>query len=127
MRKDSKIKIAANESKEYSFSAGEGLRSDIHQIDDKNAYSIEEKMQHKEMIHCYIKFVEKLPKNYYEVYVLSDFDHLSNSEISKKLSISLETVKIRLHRARTKLYDALKANCQCFQNDHGELVGELKQ
>jgi RNA polymerase sigma-70 factor (ECF subfamily) len=70
--------------------------------------------------------VKQLPRSYYVVYVLSEFEHLSSEEIGRRLSVSPGTVKIRLHRARAKLYDELRRNCQCYHNAHGELMGEPK-
>jgi RNA polymerase sigma-70 factor (ECF subfamily) len=77
-----------------------------------------------EMIACYLDYVSQLPRRYYLVYVLSEFEDLSNEEIARRLSLTLGTVKICLHRARVKLYDELRRNCRCYQNERGELMGE---
>ena len=69
---------------------------------------------------------EPLPKSYYDVYVLSEFEELPDKTISKRLSLPLETVKMRLHRARTKLYNELRSHCRCYYNERGELMGDLK-
>ena len=45
-------------------------------------------------------------------------------EIARRLGLSLATVKIRLHRARARLYDELRRNCRCYVNERGELMGE---
>ncbi len=79
-----------------------------------------------EMVRCYLDYVERLPANYYAVYVLREFEELSNEEIAHRLSLSLDTVKIRLHRAREKLHEELRQNCRCYQNERGELMGEPK-
>jgi len=77
-----------------------------------------------EMIACYVEYVKQLPPSYYEVYTLSEFEHLSNEDIARRLSLSVGTVKIRLHRARTRLNEELRRNCQCYYNERGELMGE---
>jgi RNA polymerase sigma-70 factor (ECF subfamily) len=79
------------------------------------------------MVACYLDYVKQLPRSYYVVYVLSEFEHLSNEEVAQRLSVSLGTVKIRLHRARVRLHEALRRNCQSYQNDRGELMGEPKR
>ena len=79
------------------------------------------------MVACYLDYVKQLPPSYYAVYLLSEFEHLSNEEIARRLSLSLGTVKIRLHRGRAKLYEELRRNCQCYQNGRGELMGEPKR
>lgn len=103
------------------------MKLDYQQINDKNAYSVEEKIFKREMMDCYFQFVKKLPENYHRVYILSEFMGLSNSEISSHLSISVETVKIRLHRAKSKLYEILRTHCVCFHNEHGEIQAGLKE
>ena len=76
------------------------------------------------MIACYLDYVGRLAPTYYEVYALSEFEHLANDEIARRLGLSLATVKIRLHRARARLYDELRRNCRCYVNERGELMGE---
>ncbi len=78
------------------------------------------------MIQCFINFVKKLPKHYYDVYGLSEFEKLSEKAIAKRLALPLETVKMRLHRARAKLYDQLRMNCRCYHNERGEFMGDRK-
>ncbi len=96
----------------------------LSRIPDRESRTAEEKAIKKEMVECYLNYVEQLPLNYYEVYALSEFEGLPNEDIAKRLSISLHTVKIRLHRARAKLYEELRRNCKCYYNERGELMGE---
>jgi RNA polymerase sigma-70 factor, ECF subfamily len=94
----------------------------IEQIADKKQKSQDEKLIRQEMIQCYLDFVKKLPKNYHEAYVLSDFEGLSDKDIADRLALPLETVKIHIHRARKKLYDNLRTHCHCFYGESGELL-----
>ncbi len=96
------------------------------QIPDTKSRTPEEMVIRNEMMECYLTFVELLPPNYYEVYVLSEFEDLSNEEIAQRLSVSLDNVKIRLYRARTQLYDQLRRSCRCYYNERGEIMGDLK-
>lgn len=52
--------------------------------------------------------IAKLPEIYRDPFILSDIEHLSNSEICNLLGLSLPAVKSRLHRARLALRDALQ-------------------
>jgi RNA polymerase sigma-70 factor (ECF subfamily) len=79
-----------------------------------------------EMVACYLDYVKQLPPIYSEVYLLGEFENLSNEEIARRLSLSVGTVKIRLHRARTQLNEKLRTNCRCYYNERGELLGEPK-
>jgi RNA polymerase sigma-70 factor (ECF subfamily) len=75
---------------------------------DEDAGPIDERPLHdtllmrKDMNDCIRGIVESLPADYRTVLVLSEFEGLTNSEIAGIAGISLDTAKIRLHRARTK-------------------------
>lgn len=105
---------------------GEGEPA-ISRVPDTRSRTPEEAVARNEMVACYLDYVNQLPASYHEVYVLSEFEHLSNEEIAGRLSLSLGTVKIRLHRARAKLHEQLRRNCQCYHNGRGELMGEPKR
>ncbi len=108
-----------------SHQPGGGTEEDaLSQVADTRSRTAEESLVRSEMIQCFFDFVGKLPKNYYEVYMLSEFEGLPDRAISRRLSLPLETVKMRLHRARTKLYDELRANCRCYYNERGEIMGD---
>jgi len=99
----------------------------ISRIPDGRSRTPEQTAIRNEMIACYLDYVKQLPRSYYAVYVLSEFEDLSDDDIARRLSLSLGTVKIRLHRARTRLNEALRRNCQCYHNERGELMGEPKR
>ncbi len=81
-------------------------------------------MARREMVTCYLDHVRRLPPAYREVYALSELEGLPNEDIARRLSLSLATVKIRLHRARAQLYADLRRHCRCYPNNRGELMGE---
>ncbi len=95
-------------------------------IADSRSRTAEEIAVRGEMIQCYLDFVRQLPGKYYDVYVLSELEELPDKAISKRLSLPLETVKMRLHRARGMLYQELRAHCRCYFNERGEIMGDLK-
>ena len=80
----------------------------------------------KDMNDCIRGVVDSLPADYSTVLVLSEFEGLTNSEIAEIISISLDTVKIRLHRARTKLRKALEAKCNFYRDERNELSCDRK-
>lgn len=96
----------------------------VSQAQDTASRSPEQTAIRNEMVACYLDYVRRLPRRYYVVYVLSEFEDLSNQEIADRLSLSLGTVKIRLHRARALLYGELRRNCRCYENERGELMSE---
>lgn len=89
--------------------------------------SPEEEAMRNEMVACYLDYVNQLPPRYLEVYALSELEGLSNEEIAGRLSLSVGTVKIRLHRARAQLGNKLRCECQPYRNERGELMGEPKR
>ncbi len=80
----------------------------------------------KDMNECIRGIVDSLPENYRTVLVLSEFEGLANAEIAEVLGISLDTVKIRLHRARTRLRKELEAKCNFYHDDRNELACDRK-
>jgi RNA polymerase sigma-70 factor (ECF subfamily) len=51
-----------------------------------------------------------LPRHYREVFLLADFEERTNSEIARKLGLTLAAVKSRLHRARRMLRTSLQCH-----------------
>lgn len=98
----------------------------VSHIPDARARTPEETAARNEMIACYLDYVRQLPAPYYEVYVLGEFEHLSNEEIARRLALPLSTAKMRLHRARAMLNTELRKNCRCYYNERGEIMGEPK-
>jgi RNA polymerase sigma-70 factor (ECF subfamily) len=93
---------------------------------DSGERTPEETALRNEMVACYLDHVRQLPRSYYDVYALSELEELSNAEIAARLSISVGAVKIRLHRARARLHEALRSHCRCYVNDRGELMAAPK-
>ena len=74
--------------------------------------SLEQQLLRIERKECFMEFVHRLPVKYRTVVVLSELEELKNSEITEILGLSLDVVKIRLHRGRTRLLQELKAHCK---------------
>ena len=80
----------------------------------------------EEMSACIREFIERLPEHYKAVMVLSELEGFKNDEIAAILGLTLDTVKIRLHRAREKLRKALGIGCNFHRNEDGELACDRK-
>lgn len=93
---------------------------------DKPA-SPEQKLIRDEMSECIKEFVYRLPPDYSTVIILNELEGFTNKEITEILQISLDSVKIRLHRARTKLKKSLETGCDFYQDDRSELACDRKQ
>jgi len=99
----------------------------LARVPDTRSRTPEQAAIRREMIACYLDYVRQLAPSYYQVYALSEFEHLADQQIADRLGVSLGTVKIRLHRARTQLFEQLRSSCQCYHNERGELMGEPKR
>jgi RNA polymerase sigma-70 factor (ECF subfamily) len=75
---------------------------------------VEQQVITKEMGACILRYVNELPDIYRIVILLSDLEELSNKEIAAILGVSLETVKIRLHRGRAILKDQFATRCEYY-------------
>ena len=94
---------------------------------EDNASSVEEEAIRSEMSGCVQGLVAQLPEDYRTVLVLSETEGLKNAEIAEVLGISVETVKIRLHRARARLKEILEANCSFYHDPCNTLLCDIKR
>ncbi len=90
------------------------------------AASAEKTAIREEMNACIRDFIEHLPQNYKTVMVLSELEGFKNDEIAAVLGITLDTVKIRLHRAREKLRKDLQSGCNFYRDEGDELACDRK-
>ena len=71
--------------------------------------------------------IDALPASFREVFILRHVEGLSTEETAQVLSIELETVKTRLHRARTRLQQALQDQLAPALKDTFPFEGERCQ
>jgi RNA polymerase sigma-70 factor (ECF subfamily) len=88
--------------------------------------SVEATAIREEMNTCIREFIGRLPETYKTVMVLSELEGFTNAEIAEILEVSLDTVKIRLHRARERLRKDLEAGCSFDRDERDELACDRK-
>lgn len=88
--------------------------------------AIDQNVIRKEMSACVREYIDKLPSDHRAVLILSEIEGFKNKEIADILQISLENVKIRLHRARAGLKKELDNSCDFYQNEQGTLACDRK-
>jgi RNA polymerase sigma-70 factor, ECF subfamily len=88
--------------------------------------SAEREAIRNEMNECIQEFVDRLPTDYRVVIRLSEMKDLKNQQIADVLGISLDAVKIRLHRARARLKAEFEAGCNFYQDEHGNVACDRK-
>jgi len=74
--------------------------------------SPERQVFRKQRYECYCEILNSLPPAYRAVLALSELGDVAIEEISDRLGLNPATVKIRLHRGREKLLQALRSHCR---------------
>lgn len=115
-----RVDCAATTTEGDTNSEAEGALADI------SIPSVETGAIRQEMSRCVRDFIEHLPDNYKSVIVLSELEGFTNSEIGDILGVSLDTVKIRLHRAREQLRQDLSTGCSFHRDERNEFACEPK-
>jgi RNA polymerase sigma-70 factor (ECF subfamily) len=87
---------------------------------------VDQKVIRKEMSQCVREYIDRLSPDHRTVLVLSELEGFKNREIADILEISLENVKVRLHRARASLKNVLDDDCDFYHNEEGTLACDRK-
>jgi RNA polymerase sigma-70 factor (ECF subfamily) len=74
--------------------------------------SLEQCLHQKQRFECFCDYLEKLPENYRLIVALSQLEDFTAKEIAEILGLSVDVVKIRLHRGRVWLLEELKTHCK---------------
>ncbi len=98
----------------------------LDDFSDSNHVSADRESIRREMNACVRGVVDQLPENYRTVLILSEFEELTNPEIADVLGLSVDTVKIRLHRARIHLRKTLESECSLYHDERNELMCDRK-
>ena len=129
-------RIATNLCRErFRQTASWGRTESLDQIDESSADRaaladsaprLDKLIEQSEMSACVQEYLASVADPYRAVILLHDVEGLTNPEIASMLGVSLPTVKIRIHRAREKLRDALKQACAFSTDERGVAVCERK-
>lgn len=107
-------------------SGGEGAPDSL-KLMAVDSTRLDKVMEQREMSSCVQQYIEDLSDPHRAVVMLHDVQGLTNPEIAAMLGVSLATVKIRLHRARTKLRAALGEGCTFSSDERGVRVCEPRR
>jgi RNA polymerase sigma-70 factor (ECF subfamily) len=104
----------------------------MEEAEDRNVWTnnkkapVDQQLIRKEMSECVQEHIDKLPTDYKAVILLSEQEGLTNQEIADILQISIDNVKIRLHRARKSLKRILDEACDFYHNEQDILACDRK-
>ncbi|HEU4544088.1 MAG TPA: RNA polymerase sigma factor [Jiangellaceae bacterium] len=93
----------------------------VAEISDPQA-RVDRRVEQSEMSECVQGFVDDLPDDFRSVILLHDAHGLSNPEIAEMLGLTVATTKIRIHRGRLRLRQALEEGCTFEPDDRGVTV-----
>ena len=82
---------------------------------------VQKKLEQREMGQCVQNQINLLPESLRTVIVLCDLMEFSQQEMADILGISIENVKVRLHRARKRLETILEDKC-AFETDERNVL-----
>lgn len=88
--------------------------------------TIDERVVVGEMTACIRGVIDSLPEIYRAPLILHDLEDLTAAQIADICECSVAAVKIRLHRARTRLREALRKQCDFYREDDGEFRCDRK-
>lgn len=94
---------------------------------EEKSLSAERQAIRNEMNECILEFVDRLPTDYKTVIILSEIKDLKNRQIADILGISLDAVKIRLHRARIRLKAEFETGCDFYHDEDGGFACDRKK
>jgi len=89
--------------------------------------SVHERVERAETSACVQRCLDYLPDSYRAVILLYEAYGLTAAEIADLLSVSVGTVKIRLHRARRRLQDVMEIGCTVSRRNSGVPCCEAKE
>jgi len=88
--------------------------------------SVDQRLVIDEMNACVREVIDSLPEDYRAAIVLHDLEGLSAIETAEVCGCSVATAKIRIHRARNRLRQALERECLFYRDDDNVLRCDRK-
>lgn len=80
---------------------------------------IGERVVEDEMNQCVRRVIDSLPDTYRAALILYDLEELSIEQTAEICQCSVANAKIRIHRARQRLREALRNQCAFYRDDEG--------
>jgi RNA polymerase sigma-70 factor, ECF subfamily len=96
------------------------------EMDIAQENSLQKEFEQRQMGKCVQKEIDRLPESLRTAVVLSDVMELSHREVAEILGITVQNVKVRVHRARKKLKELLEQKCTFEADERNVLTCEPK-
>lgn len=99
---------------------------EFNEEDDSKDFDEDSSLVIDEMNECIRKVIDSLPPDYRTVLILYNLQGNSIEEVAEICEISIPTAKIRIHRAKVRLKEALNKKCDFYKNEDGKLRCDRK-
>ena len=103
------------------FSAHEEIHDRLVNLEET---PIQKKLEQGEMSQCVQNKLSLLPETQRNIIIFADIMEFSHQEIADILGLTVENVKVRLHRARKKFKSILEEKCTFEVDERNVLVCE---
>ena len=120
--------VSLDRLRQYARRAPKETETDLDQVDvaEPDTPSLQQEIEQDEMSECVQSYLNRLSDSYRAAILLHDMHELTAPEIAQLLGVSVDTIKIRLHRARNKLRIALQAGCDFSYDERNVLICESR-
>lgn len=88
--------------------------------------AVDDRLVIDEMSACVRQVIDTLPEDYRAALILHDLEGLTAAQTAEVCGCSLPTAKIRIHRARNRLRDALRHECEFYHDGDAVLRCDRK-
>lgn len=95
------------------------------EVSDPEA-GIDQQLITGEMNACIRQVIDSLPDDYRAALVLHDLEGLTAAQVAEVCASSVPTAKIRIHRARLRLKEALERECDFYRDSESVLRCDRK-
>ncbi|MEW6348077.1 MAG: RNA polymerase sigma factor [Thermodesulfobacteriota bacterium] len=119
------FRIAYNLCRDHFRKAGKAVMTDDLDREDleiAEESSLETEFEQRRMGSCVQDEIDRLPESLRTVMVLYDVMEFDHREIAEVLGITVQNVKVRVHRARKKLKALLERKCTFAADDRNVLT-----
>jgi RNA polymerase sigma-70 factor (ECF subfamily) len=119
------FRIAHNACYDYFRARKKTSHNQVHEgLVDLQETPLQKRMEQDEMSRCVQGQLNLLPESLRSVLIFSDIMELNHEEIADILGLTVENVKVRLHRARKKFNAILENKCTFELDERNVLVCE---
>ncbi len=104
------------------------FKKEISELSEDIAIEIEdETTENEEIAKCLKTMIMHLPEGYKQALILTEFQNLTQKELSKSLGLSVSGAKSRVQRARTELKRVLLDCCELELDRRGNIIEYKKK